>query len=442
MRRVCPGGPDLATIIPVRRVLFVVLAACATPGGPGPARTPGLADAPAEVHADQRRYYTIWLGGAQVGTADETETWSPGGVVLRRVESLTFLRGDAPVAITTTIEITASGALVPARVTWTEHAGSDRTTTAVRDARGWRLAADVNGGAPRTLPPDAVPAELIPLMVRRDGRFAGTVFLPARGFVVGTGRIDPVAPSRLVARLALDAGVLAEATIDLDPDGTPARVVDGEGVIAMRATTAQAAAPFAPVDLIAATSVPLTGHRSDQLALDGDLALPAVPGQSARPAASGLVLELAASLPGDLPPGPQGADRTRDITAVVASVQSRIVPDLGAGIATPRDAASATAGDCTTFALAYAALAQRLAIPTRVVTGLRIDGDRLIRHRWAVSWTGHAWIAVDAAFGAAPAGGDLIGLAIHDADDAGLIAGEAALTHVRSASWIAHAASR
>jgi hypothetical protein len=57
----------------------------------------------------------------------------------------------------------------------------------------------------------------------------------------------------------------------------------------------------------------------------------------------------------------------------------------------------------------------------------------LIRHRWAVSWTGSAWIAVDAAFGAAPAGGDLIGLAVHGADDAGLVAGEAALTMVRSA---------
>ncbi|MDB4961614.1 MAG: transglutaminase domain protein [Myxococcales bacterium] len=423
----------------VRRAVIVVLAACATSGDSRAPRAPGVADAPAEVHSDQQRLYTIWLGGAQVGTADETETWSRAGVVLRRVESLHFLRGDAPVAITTTIEITASPALVPSRVTWTERAGSVRQTTAVRDARGWTVALD---GAPLALPADAMPAELIPLVLRRDGQFSGAVFLPARGFVAGHGRIDPVAPSRLVARLALDAGVMVEATIDLDADGAPARVVDGEGVIAMRATVAQAAAPFPPVDLIAATSVPLTGRRTDRLALAGDLALPAVPGQSARPARSGLVLELAASLPGDLPPGPEGIDRSRDITAVVASVQSRIVPDLSAGIATVRDASSATAGDCTTFALAYAALAHRLAIPTRVVTGLRIDGDRLIRHRWAVSWTGRAWIAVDAAFGAAPAGGELIGLAVHDADDAGLIAGEAALTHVRSAAWITHAASR
>jgi len=52
-----------------------------------------------------------------------------------------------------------------------------------------------------------------------------------------------------------------------------------------------------------------------------------------------------------------------------------------------------------------------------------------------VSWTGTRWIAIDAAFGAAPAGGNLIGLAVHDADDAGLVAGEAALTQVRAAAW-------
>lgn len=403
-----------------------VLAACATPV----ART---ADAPGDTPPDQQRHYTIWLGGAQVGTADETEVWSRAGVVLRRIETLRFLRGDAPVSLATTIEVTASHALVASRVTWTERAGSLREAIAIREPRGWKVTLD---GTQLAVPGDAVPAELIPLLVRRDGSFDGAVFLPARGFVSGHGRIDPVAPGRLVARLALPSNVSVEATIDLHPDGAPARVVDGAGVIAMRATPAQARADFPLVDLISATSVPVTGERSTRLALDGDLALPAVPGQRASPAPAGLSLELSAQLPGGLPPGPEGSDRSGDIAAVVASVQRRIVPDLGARIASSRDASSATAGDCTTFALAYAALAHRLAIPTHVVTGLRVDGARLVRHRWAVSWTGSAWIAVDAAFGAAPAGGDLIGLSVHDADDAGLIAGEAALMQVRAAAWI------
>ena len=146
---------------------------------------------------------------------------------------------------------------------------------------------------------------------------------------------------------------------------------------------------------------------------------------------AGVSIDLGAALPGDLPAGIRGVDRASDIRALVADVRARIAPDLGATATTAREASAATAGDCTTFALAYASLAARRAIPTRVVTGLRVDNDRLVRHRWAVSWTGRRWIAVDAAFAAVPAGGDLVGLAVHDAGDVGLVAGEAALAQVR-----------
>lgn len=411
-------------------VWLVVFSAC---GGRPAVR---VADAPEALYGpyghppDSQRRYTIWLGGAQVGTAAETERWSGSGVAFRRTEALRFLRGDAMVTLTTAIEIDASPALVPSRVRWTETGIGSRTAEAIHDAAGWH----VTLGDPRTIPASAIPAELVPLVVRRDGAFHGTVFLPARGFVAGNGRVEAVAPARLVARLALDAGAVVEATIDIAPDGAPARVVDGEGVIARRATDAQATAEFPLVDLIAATSVPLTGAPSSRVALLGDIAVPAVPGQAPVAAAAGLALELSASLPGDLPPGDPGPDRTADIRALVTTVRTRIAPDLRGGSVRAHD--TATAGDCTTFALAYAAVAARAGIPTRVVTGLRVDGRSLIRHRWAVSWTGRAWIAVDAAFGAAPAGGNLIGLAIHGADDAGLIAGEAALTQVRGAAWL------
>jgi len=407
--------------------MFVAwVAACAA----APPRSPGVPDAP-DVPADAKRHYAIWLGGAQVGTAHETEQWSRAGVVVRRTEAMRFLRGDVPVTLATTIEITADGRLAPSRVTWTEQAQAVRHGEAVHDATGWTVTDEAGA---RRLPADAIPAELAPLRVRRDGRFLGPVFLPARGFVSGVGRIDPVAPRRLVARLVLDGGT-AEATIDLGDDAMPARVVDGEGVIATRITAAQAAIPFTPVDLIAATSIPLSGTPSHHLLLEGALALPAVPGQTSRAQPDGVLLELSARLGGSLPSGPTGADRTREIAALVARVHRRIAPDLAVHPTSAHAAATATTGDCTTFALAYAAIAGDRAIPTRVVTGFRVDGDRLVRHRWAVSWTGRAWIAVDAAFGAVPAGGDLVGLAIHDADDVGLVAGEAALTHLRAATW-------
>lgn len=407
----------------MRLAVLAALAACTHPKA-----LP--ADAPADVPPDQTRHYTIWLGGARVGTATETEAWTRDGVRLRRDELLRFLRGDTEVELVTAIVVDADPGLVARRVRWTQTGGDVRGAEAARTRDAWQLS---TGG---TLEMQAVPAELVPLLVRRDGAFTGTVFLPARGFVAGAGRIEPVAPGRLVARLALDAGPVVEATIDLDRDGAPARVVDGEGVIAIRASAEQASEPFPAVDLIAATAIPIAGTRTaPRVVLEGNLALPGVPGQLARTSATGVEVELSAALVGSLPAGPRHFDRTPEIRALVAAVRDRITPDLGATPAFARDAATATAGDCTTFALAYAALATGRAIPTRVVTGLRVDGDRLIRHRWAVSWTGARWIAIDAAFGAVPAGGNLIGLAVHDADDAGLVAGEAALTQVRAASW-------
>jgi len=405
-----------------------LLAACAAPGP----SAPRAHDAPAAVHQSSERRYAIWLGGAQVGTAEETERWSPAGVILRRSEAMRYLRGDVAVALAMTIEIAADPLLVPTRVTWTEQAQATRHGEAVRDATGWTVTDDAGV---RRLPDRAIPAELAPLIVRRDGRFAGPVFLPARGFLAGAGRIEPVAPGRLVARLVFATGTAAEATIDLGDDGMPIRVVDGEGVIATRITAAEAERPFTPADLIAATAIAVSGAPSHRLRLDGELAVPPVPGQRTQIVGDGAVIELSARLAGSLPPGALGADRTREIAALVRRVRGRIAPDLAADASSARTVAAATAGDCTTFALAYTALAGERAIPTLVVTGFRVDGDRLVRHRWAVSWTGRAWIAVDAAFGAVPAGGDLVGLAIHDADDLGLVAGEAALTHVRAATW-------
>ena len=397
-----------------------------------------VADAPVTQPPDQERHYTVWLGGARVGSIVERERWSHAGVVLERTETMRFLRGDSLVALVTTIKVVADTALVPSRITWSELGPANRQAEAIHDARGWHIDGHARAELPRAdlpradLPADAVPSELVPLITRRDGRFAGRVFLVARGFLVGTGRIEPAAPGRLVARLSFGPSV-AEATIDVDDDGSYARIIDGEGVIARRTTAAQATEAFEPVDLIAATSIPIGGHGS-RLVIDGDIALPPVPGQVAHPLSDGIEIALSPRLPGALPDEEHGSDRGPEIRALVAAVRSSIVPDLAAGPTTATQAASATAGDCTTFALAYAAHAAKRAIPTRVVTGLRVDGDRLIRHRWAVSWTGSAWIAVDAAFGAAPAGGDLIGLALHDADDAGLVAGEAALTMVRSAT--------
>jgi Transglutaminase-like superfamily len=409
--------------------------ACAAPPAPLVSSSPPPA-APAALPPDATRHYAIWLGGGRVGTATEIETWTRTGMHLQRDEHMTFLRADSQVELVTTIDIDADSQLRAQRVRWTERSGASW-----KRAEALRTPADNAWHASDpsiAIAAGATPAELAPLIVRRDGKFAGPVVLAARGFVSGNGRIDPVAPGRLIARLDLPGPTVAEATIDQAADGMPARVVDGDGVIAIRVTEAQARAPFEAIDLVDATAVPIAGTRSAHaaLVLDGELALPPVPGQAATTSAHGVAVLLGAELPGGLPAlDDNGGDRSGEIRDLVDDVRSRVTPDLGAPTASPRDADAATAGDCTTFALAYAALATRRGIATRLVTGLRVDGDRLVRHRWATSWTGRAWIAVDAAFDAAPAGGDLVGLAVGDPDDAGLVAGDAALARVRGARW-------
>ncbi|MGE0403214.1 MAG: hypothetical protein AB7T06_41285, partial [Kofleriaceae bacterium] len=93
-------------------VVVLVASACGS-------TTPAAIDSPETVPRDETRYYTIWLGGARVGSAIETEDWSSTGVILKRVETLRFLRGDAPISLATTIEIDADSALIPRRVSWT-----------------------------------------------------------------------------------------------------------------------------------------------------------------------------------------------------------------------------------------------------------------------------------------------------------------------------------
>ena len=293
----------------MRTAVLAVLAACAHTASRAPAR-----DAPTDIPSDAERHYSIWLGGAQVGTAIETEVWSRAGVALRRTETLHFLRGTTPVTLTTAIAIDADLALAPTRVAWTEIGATRRHGEAIRGRAGWQLHLADEAAHDARIPAEAVPAELVPLMSAATAGSPAACSCPRAASSSATAGSSRCPPLRLVARLVVEAGPIVEATIDLDPDGAPARVVDGEGVIAMRETAAQAAAPFTPVDLIAATSVPLTGVASGRLELDGDLALPAVPGQAASPAAAGVTLALSATLPGALPPGEPGDDRTREIT--------------------------------------------------------------------------------------------------------------------------------
>jgi transglutaminase-like putative cysteine protease len=114
-----------------------------------------------------------------------------------------------------------------------------------------------------------------------------------------------------------------------------------------------------------------------------------------------------------LPPGRSGPDRTPELRALARRVADEIEDDLGTTALTEGGARVARRGDCTTHALRFAALAADRGLDTRVVTGLRLDGDALVRHRWIVAWTGRRWIAIDPTYAEAPAAPVLVGLAVH-----------------------------
>lgn len=107
-----------------------------------------------------------------------------------------------------------------------------------------------------------------------------------------------------------------------------------------------------------------------------------------------------------------GAERD-EAFALVRATAALLADDLGAPAGSAHTALMSGRGDCTAHAVLFAALARARGIPVRLVTGFRVDEDRLVRHRWAIVDVDGSWIAVDPTYGEAPSSPRLIGLAVH-----------------------------
>jgi transglutaminase-like putative cysteine protease len=60
-------------------------------------------------------------------------------------------------------------------------------------------------------------------------------------------------------------------------------------------------------------------------------------------------------------------------------------------------------GDCTAHSTLLVDLASEQKLEAKLVTGFRIDDNRLVRHRWVTIKQGDTWVQVDPTFGEAPA---------------------------------------
>jgi hypothetical protein len=385
----------------------LAIAACARPTrAPAP-----LDEAIAARGPDVRdRAYELSWRGARIGEAREREVTTAAGVTLTRHERILVSRAGHVLATEVDLAVTADPTLIASAVTWRARAdGAEHTARAVRDAQGWQIERD---GAIRRAPADAVPDELVPLLVRRDGGFAGTILITGRGFAVAHGQITRVGADRWRADLRLAGGALG-ATILTDGAGDPLTTIGDDGVVARRADEAALAAPFDPPDAIDAGAITVSGA----IAPRGPIALrlrgvtrpppPSIPGQAIVADGDTWRIELDRAVDR---PAAADTDRVAAIRALAAQVAVEIRPDLATSARALADARVATAGDCTTHALAFAARALERGIDARVVTGFRLDGDRLIRHRWALAWTGARWLAVDPSF---PAGAPARLLGLH-----------------------------
>jgi hypothetical protein len=389
-----------------RRLALLALLAVVVAGCPAAPTTTALDwPEPGPVGAATAIYDLRW-DGALIGEAAQRDSPS----LLVRTERVTVRRGEAVVTDELYLEITrVDGAATAVRLE-RGSAGERHRGLAVATAAGWEVHQD--GETPVIVPPARPFEEVIARPPGPDG-FAGPVLLAGWGFAV--------APLAIVAdgedwraTLELDGGAVS-ARLRYATDGVLDRVASGDGVTAERRRPDAPPPRFAPIEVVDGNALIVDGGAAASLEFPDALgAVPALPGQRVTPLPTGgWRVDLDAAAPGGLPPGAPGPDRSADLADLTAMVADRIADDLGATAPSLGAARTATRGDCTTHALALVAAADDLGLTTRIVTGLRLDGDTLIRHRWVVAWTGQRWLALDPTYRESPARPRLIGLASH-----------------------------
>lgn len=380
------------------------------------------------------RSYALTWGGAALGWARERDD----GQRWQRREQIVIRRGDQIVAseLELSIERDVDGVTRTIELArWQDGPVLRGRATAI--AGGWRI--DVDGEAALTAPP-ATPFELAIARAPATGGFRGPVLLAGYGFAIAELAVARGDGDDWTATLTV-AGRPLVATVRYADDGTVREIRGADGVVARAVDAWTLTRPAVPIEVVAGSA--LVVEESDPSpSADGTVAVvapttlwlpeatgpapPALPGQRAVDSGrAGWTVRLDPDAPTELPPGPVGVDRTALLAALARQVADDVEDDLGATALTEGGARLARRGDCTTHALRFAALAADLGFELRVVTGLRLDGGALVRHRWIVAWTGQRWRAIDPTFAEAPAAPVLLGLAVHGSRAADLALADA-----------------
>jgi len=388
-----------------------------------------------ELARYQAAFALTW-NGARIGYAQEHIRDNR----LHRREEITVRRGVALVQLITIIDIKMDAAWRASQVKVERRVGATITRGhAERVGNKWRVKF---GEEPvRLVDGAAIPLELLPLLLARkqQRKFQGAVLLSGYGFATATMAVNPRGRKRVMTTLTTGAGT-ATTLIDLTDLGTVARV-HGE-VGAVKIGNRELGDAFRPPELVDNSSLSVTGtpgrYGAVQLAIrNAPTTLPpSLPGQKVQRGSRGWRVTL---LPGDrngLIAKQPGANVTLDpkmrrlaraiihnasastrrakVVALTRATRGMLMDDMSTPVHEAGAALALGRGDCTSHAALLSSLATAVGIPTRLVTGFRLDGRRLIRHRWVIANIGAHWMAVDPTYGEAPARPRLLGLAVHD----------------------------
>ncbi len=105
---------------------------------------------------------------------------------------------------------------------------------------------------------------------------------------------------------------------------------------------------------------------------------------------------------------------TRRVRNLVREVDSLLKDSNDAPGAGASDALALGRGDCTAHSTLLVDLANEHGLQAKLVTGYRINKDKMVRHRWVTIKQGKKWVQVDPTFGEAPvAPGNHLTLAVH-----------------------------
>lgn len=348
-------------------------------------------------------YYLTWQG-KRIGEARERFHRSASGVRVIRTEEIRVMRGGVPVESETEIVIHADANLHATRVELRARAGAvERTGSALRsDSGSWIIA--LEGEAVREAPAEAVPLELVPYLVGRHGSadFSSKVLLAGYGFAVTDMNLAHEG-RRGTATLHTEWGDI-ETNLVLAKDGALMSAATGS-TGSVRVGAARLKESFSPPELPGSSSISVRGSGNILVVENASRQPPpAIAGQSISLRKDGWRIQFAAE-PTEV--SKTIAKLTREVDSLLKDAHD--APGAGGG-----DALELGRGDCTAHSTLFVDLAAEQGVKAKLVTGFRLAGNKLFRHRWVAVLQGDSWVQVDPTFGEAPvAPGNHLALAVH-----------------------------